>query len=271
LSDPLEKEKTVFLRRLLTAAAVVTVASATALGAAEAHSATASPMSSSMSSPTSHVSRSATDSDNLLEPGDKGRAVRVLQARLKQIGWFNAAVTGTYGDITREAVRGFQAKRGFPVTGSVDRRTMKKLRSMTRTPTTAELHNRSNTAGPLDRRCTTGRVLCIDKRSRTLRWVVDGRVRQTLDARFGAASTPTREGVFEVYLKSRDHVSRLYGSAMPFAMFFSGGQAVHYSSDFASVGYAGASHGCVNIRDYAGISRLFDRVRVGDKVVVYWS
>ena len=53
------------------------------------------------------------------------------------------------------------------------------------------------------------------------------------------------------------------------AMFFSGGQAVHYSPDFASVGYNGASHGCVNIRDYAGIKKLFDTVRVGDKVIVY--
>ena len=49
--------------------------------------------------------------------------------------------------------------------------------------------------------------------------------------------TPTREGLFHVGWKSRDHVSKLYDSAMPFAMFFSGGQAVHYSSDFAARGY----------------------------------
>jgi lipoprotein-anchoring transpeptidase ErfK/SrfK len=58
---------------------------------------------------------------------------------------------------------------------------------------------------------------------------------------------------------------------MPFAMFFSGGQAVHYSPDFASVGYAGASHGCVNLRDYESVAWLFDQVEVGDKVVVSWS
>ena len=44
---------------------------------------------------------------------------------------------------------------------------------------------------------------------------------------------------------------------MPFAMFFSGGQAVHYSADFASVGYNGASHGCVNVRDRAVVAWLF--------------
>ena len=207
----------------------------------------------------------------LLGPGDDGSQVRDLQARLKQIAWFNADVTGTYGDLTREAVRGFQAKRAIPVTGEVDQRTLDRLAAMTVAPTTAELHNRGNTPGALDPRCRVGRVLCVDKTSSTLRFVVDGHVVQTLDARFGASSTPTREGVFHVYLKSADHVSRLYGSSMPFAMFFSGGQAVHYSSDFAARGYAGASHGCVNIRDYQGVAHLFDQVRVGDTVVVYWS
>ena len=69
----------------------------------------------------------------------------------------------------------------------------------------------------------------------------------------------------------RDHVSGMYGSAMPFSMFFSGGQAVHYSSDFAASGYAGASHGCVNVRDYDALASLFDQVNVGDSVVVYRS
>ena len=114
-------------------------------------------------------------------------------------------------------------------------------------------------------------MLCIDKTSRTLRWVVDGTVLKTVDVRFGASATPTREGAYSVYLKSRDHVSQLYDSPMPFAMFFSGGQAVHYSSDFAATGYYGASHGCVNVRDYDAVAWLYDQVDVGDRVVVYWS
>ena len=113
--------------------------------------------------------------------------------------------------------------------------------------------------------------MCIDKQSSTIRWVVDGKVRRTMAVRFGASYSPTREGLFHVYVKDEDHVSRLYGSEMPFSMFVSGGQAVHYSSDFAARGYAGASHGCVNVRDYAGIQWLFDQVAIGDKVVIYWS
>lgn len=213
----------------------------------------------------------------LLSPGDTGPEVRDLQARLKQIDWFSGDVTDTYGDVTTEAVRGFQAKRGFEVTGEVDRRTLDRLHEMTRQPTKAELTNQpppgngGNTPGPLDPRCTTGRVLCIDKSSRTLRWVVDGDVRKTVDVRFGSAELPTREGVFSVERKSRDHVSSLYHTPMPFAMFFSRGQAVHYSPDFAATGYNGASHGCVNVRDHDAVAWLFDQVALGDKVIIYWS
>ncbi|MEZ5094144.1 peptidoglycan-binding protein [Nocardioides sp.] len=209
----------------------------------------------------------------LLAAGDSGDGVRDAQARLKQIAWLYGAVTGSYDDATVTAVRGFQAKRGIPVTGEIDQRTLDRLTAMTTTPTYEEKNNIEPEPGALDARCRTGRVLCIDKTSRTLRWVVDGKVLQTLDARFGSTvnDTPTREGVFHVYLKDADHVSKLYGSSMPYSMFFSGGQAVHYSSDFASVGYYGASHGCVNIRDYGGIQWLFSQVRVGDTVVVYWS
>ena len=211
----------------------------------------------------------------LLGPQTSGDRVRDLQARLKQIAWYFADVTGTYGPVTTSAVKGFQAKRKIPVTGLVDQRTLDRLNAMTRTPTDDELHNiaigSASTRTPLDARCLTGRALCIDKTSRTLRWVVDGKVRSTLAVRFGASYSPTREGLFHVGWKSADHVSKLYGSAMPFAMFFSGGQAVHYSSDFAARGYYGASHGCVNVRDYDGIRSLFNQVVLGDKVVVYWS
>jgi peptidoglycan hydrolase-like protein with peptidoglycan-binding domain len=212
----------------------------------------------------------------IIGPGDEGDKVRELQARLKQIGWFDADVTGTYGSTTTESVSGFQTKRGIPETGEVDQRTWDRLAAMTRTPTEDEKHNRAtaNTAGStagLDRRCTTGRVLCIDKSSRSLRWVIDGSVKMTMDVRFGSEQTPTREGSFSVYYKSRDHVSSLYDTPMPYAMFFDGGQAVHYSPDFAANGYNGSSHGCVNVRDKAAIASLFDQVRVGDKVIVYWS
>lgn len=210
----------------------------------------------------------------LFSPDDSGAQVREIQARLRQIGWFFGDVTDHYGDQTTTAIKGFQAKRMIPVTGEVDRRTLDLLNGMTREPTADELANRPPDpaeGAPLDPRCTTGRAMCVDKSSNSLRWVVDGKVLMTVDVRFGSQELPTREGLFHVSYKSRDHVSSLYDTSMPLAMFFSGGQAVHYSPDFAANGYNGASHGCVNVRDYSAISSLFDQVQVGDKVVVYWS
>lgn len=210
----------------------------------------------------------------LYAPGDSGDEVREIQARLRQIGWFFGDVTDRYGPQTTEAVTGFQEKRQVPATGEVDRRTLDLLEGMTREPTADELANRAPDpaeGAPLDPRCTTGRALCIDKSTSSLRWVVDGKVLASMDVRFGASYSPTREGLFHVQWKDADHVSSLYGSSMPYSMFFSGGQAVHYSSDFAARGYAGASHGCVNVRDWDALAAVYGQVQVGDKVVVYWS
>ncbi|PZT76244.1 MULTISPECIES: L,D-transpeptidase family protein [unclassified Streptomyces] len=206
----------------------------------------------------------------LMRNGSQGEQVRELQARLRQIGHFDRNPTGYYGSVTAASVRSFQAERGLSQTGSTDTLTWRKLLGMTRRPTAAEL--KPPTTRPVakpDKRCMTGRVLCISKNSRTLSWMIDGEVVSSMDVRFGSQYTPTREGTFSVFWKSRHHVSSIYHTPMPYAMFFSGGQAVHYSSDFAARGYNGASHGCVNVRDEKKIAALFAQVRTGDKVVVY--
>ncbi|MER6349075.1 L,D-transpeptidase family protein [Streptomyces sp. NPDC001595] len=203
--------------------------------------------------------------------GDTGRDIRELQARLRQVAWLYDGPTGTYDDLTERAVEGFQGKRGLPRTGETDTVTWQRLLRMTREPGQWELYLMGGQpADAPDPRCLTGRVLCVSKSSRTLRWMIDGRTVTTLPVRFGSEYTPTREGEFDVYWKSRDHHSTLYDSPMPYALFFSGGQAVHYSADFAAHGYAGASHGCVNVRDETAIAELFGQVRTGDKVVVHW-
>lgn len=203
--------------------------------------------------------------------GDSGPDVRGLQARLRQLDWLSGGPTGSYDGPTVRAVEGFQGRRGLPRSGQVDAVTWQRLVGMTRPPGEWELYLMGDQpSGAPDPRCLAGRVLCIDKTTRTLRWMVDGRTVQTMSVRFGTQYSPTREGVFHVYRKARTWVSTLYHSPMPYAMFFSGGQAVHYSYDFAARGYAGGSHGCVNVRDEAAIRELFAQVRVGDRVVVHW-
>ncbi|MFC9298417.1 peptidoglycan-binding protein [Streptomyces sp. NPDC057011] len=225
-------------------------------------------------SPSASASPSSSPSPTvkqIMANGDDSDEVRELQARLKQLGLMTVAPTGFYGTKTTAAVKSFQSKNGLNPTGSVDEATWKKIQAATKKPTEDELRPpTTNEVDAPDPRCMTGRVMCISKESRTLAWMIDGKVVSTMDVRFGSENTPTREGEFKVEWKAKDWTSTIYHTPMPYSMFFSRGQAVHYSADFAARGYAGASHGCVNVRDKGKLSALFDQVQVGDKVVVYW-
>ena len=207
----------------------------------------------------------------ILKRGDSGTTVRELQARLYKARVYSASVTGFFGPVTQRAVRAFQGMYDFEQTGAVDRATWSKLVKVTGAVTRSEMFPPAPVAGALDAQCKVGRVICIDKTTRRVRWLIDGTVQFALDARFGSEFTPTREGGFHIEWKDREHISTLYHTSMPFAMFFSGGQAVHYSPDFAARGYNGASHGCVNTRNWDLTERLFDETRIGDTVVVYRS
>ncbi|WP_107048580.1 L,D-transpeptidase family protein [Streptomyces sp. NRRL S-87] len=240
-------------------------------GATPSASESASPSGSASDSASPSASASASADKPLMAEGTENDQVRELQARLRQLDYFKRSPTGFYGSMTATAVKGFQTKRQLTATGSVDQKTWDKLLGMTHEPTADELTPpTTNELDKPDARCLTGRVMCISKESRTLAWMIDGKVQMAFDVRFGSENTPTREGLFNVEWKAKEWTSTLFHTPMPYAMFFSRGQAVHYSADFAARGYAGASHGCVNVRDKVKLSQLFDAVKVGDKVVVYW-
>ncbi|QGV78919.1 L,D-transpeptidase family protein [Streptomyces ficellus] len=250
-------------------------ASSTPSGAPASGDATASPSSAASAAGGAAPAASAPASPDaakvLMAEGTETEQVRELQARLRQLGHFHRSPTAFYGSMTGKAVSAFQEKQGLPATAKVDGTTWAKLTAASRTPTAGEL--RPPTTNELDKpdeRCMTGRVLCISKESRTLAWMVDGKVVSAMDVRFGSENTPTREGIFKVDRKEREWESTLYHTSMPYSMFFSGGQAVHYSSDFKARGYNGGSHGCVNVRDMDRLAAVFGQVKVGDKVVVHW-
>jgi hypothetical protein len=197
-----------------------------------------------------------------LREGAAGWRVRDIQERLQWLGYPIAAGnidSERMGTSTVAAVQRFQTKFGFRPTGVVGAGTWDLLRQLSGRP------------GRLPKACLGERAICIDKTQRLVRLVENGRPVLTLDARFGFEAAATREGSFRVFRKSRDHTSSLYRTWMPFALFFSGGQAVHYSPYFARDGYNGASHGCVNLRDFRDAEWLFDRVPIGTPVHVYRS
>ncbi len=194
---------------------------------------------------------------------DRGPMVARAQQRLMWLGYTlseNSQDKQLFGITMRKAVKDFQYKNWLPTTGKVDKKTWKKLTRL------------AEPVGILPLRCTeVKKAICIDKSTKLLRYVVKGKVKMIADARFGAPGMETGEGIFSVKQKSYNHVSSLYHSWMPRAMFFNGDEAVHYSPDFASVGYSRGSHGCVGIRDMEKATWLYDQVPVGTRVYVYWS
>lgn len=125
------------------------------------------------------------------------------------------------------------------------------------------------TAVYLDGRCTSGRAICVDKTARKVYWVINGKILKTLDARFAGPGYSTPTGGYKVYRKVYLDISHYNNAKMPFSIYYQGGRAVHYSYGFAAQGWNGGSHGCVNLRDWAGSEWLYNQSRVGDKVIIY--
>jgi peptidoglycan hydrolase-like protein with peptidoglycan-binding domain len=202
--------------------------------------------------------------------------VRDVQLRLRSRGLWPYAVDGYFGTTLTNRITAFQQTQNIPYTALLDKRTWDRLLALTYLAGTFDAARFNAGLNPLlppvtalDVRCRTGRVLCASKTTRVLTWVVNGRPVAAMWARYGRPGYETREGTFSVLRKYEYVISNLYNVPMPYSMFFSGGQAVHYSSNFARLGYATGSHGCVNIKDYATIRWVFFQVRVGDKVVVH--
>lgn len=210
--------------------------------------------------------------------GQTNTAVRNLQLRLADVGAMKQKyVTSYFGDITKGAVKDFRRSVGLkPGKGKVTKKMWKKLvkksGKVKKPGKKGSSSGKGTTAKGIDKRCkVNGRSLCIDKTQRKVRYLVNGKVVKTMDARFGCTNSPTREGTWKIFRKVRHDVSYQYHSPMPYSMYFSGGEAVHYSSDFAARGYNGCSHGCVNIRDKKTLAYVYKRIHVGDRAVVYWS
>jgi lipoprotein-anchoring transpeptidase ErfK/SrfK len=71
----------------------------------------------------------------------------------------------------------------------------------------------------------------------------------------------TPRGTFRVSFKNRDHVSSIYGAAMPYSVFFNGGIAFHQGS------LKQQSHGCIHLSRTAAKAFFGSLVR-GDVVQV---
>lgn len=62
-----------------------------------------------------------------LKRGDSGDRVKLLQDRLRDLGFLNRRSTGYYGDVTQAAVEAFQRSRRIPATGTATAATQRAL------------------------------------------------------------------------------------------------------------------------------------------------
>ena len=195
-----------------------------------------------------------------LKPGAQGPLVSTAQKQLTWLGYPIAKSelkTKTFGATTKKAVRAFQVKFWKNPTGTLSANNAKFLKQ---------------TAGPirsLPKQCRKGTVICIDMTQKLLRFVTKGKVRKTVDARFGVPGEETVTGTYEVFRRHRDWTSTVYGSPMPFSLFYYKGQAVHFSYFFRKDGYNGGSHGCINTRDWDATRWIFNRSPMGTTVHIY--
>ncbi len=200
--------------------------------------------------------------------------VMEVQHRLQQLGVYAGAIHGEFDEATRTAIGAYRASIGLPVSEVMDERTWTRLRGSTRNPSYAELFVAppiSTESQDLDPRCTTGKVVCISKQQLKMSYVVNGEILATRPARFARPGWDSPVGDFKIWYMNNDTVSVIFGvrTPMPYAMFYHGDVAIHFSDDFADNGYASGSHGCSQTSDYQFVKWLYEQMRVGDRVIVY--
>ena len=216
------------------------------------------------------LAASTLPSDLPLAYDARGDSVAKAQHRLDWLGYdlrSKETDNSFYGRSTVAAVKQFQRKFFLPITGKVNKDTWKMLDRV------------GGNVGDLPKSCLKEKqVLCVDKTAKLLRYVNKGKVVQTLDVRFGVPGLETPTGSYRVWYKDRYATSGINGpdqprAPMPYALFFNGDMAVHYSPTFAANGYypGGGSHGCINVGDLQGVSWLFDQIPVGTLVYIYWG
>lgn len=173
--------------------------------------------------------RAATAAPAPVHLGSRGPRVRALQRRLSELTYLPAgAVDGVFGLRTWHAVVAFQGWQRLSRDGVVNSRTQAALSS----------------ASPPRPWVKLARGLELDTRRQVLLVVERGRTVHTVHVSTARPGFVTPRGRFSVYRRERMSWSAVYGVWMPYALYFSGGYAIH---GFSSVPAYPASHGCVRV------------------------
>jgi peptidoglycan hydrolase-like protein with peptidoglycan-binding domain len=179
-------------------------------------------------------------------PGATGNAVRVLQRRLKALGYVPGR-RGTYDARTARAVLAFRKVSGLSRTSIADRALFRRL---------------ANGGGRFEIRYPGhGKHVEADLSLQVLALIQHGKVQRIYPTSSGKPSTPTVLGHYRFYSKTPGFNSH----QMYFSNYFIGGYAIHGYFDVPTYN---ASHGCLRIPNPDAYS-VYQWVRIGDRIDVY--
>jgi hypothetical protein len=173
--------------------------------------------------------------------------VELLEQRLAALHYRLAGVHDRDYDFrTADAVVAFHKVQGMSRTFSVDTATWRAL---------------ADPKVPTPRRRWRGFHFEIDQTRQVLYTVEDGEITDILHVSTGKASTPTRDGLFQVARK----IAGFSANHLYYPSYFDGYRALHGWTDVPT--YA-ASHGCVRI-PYWNAIWVYELADYGTRVVVY--
>jgi lipoprotein-anchoring transpeptidase ErfK/SrfK len=179
-------------------------------------------------------------------PGASGTAVRVLQRRLKALGYVTP-VSGSFDGSTSRAVLAFRKVFGMRRVTVANKAVFRRLARGG-----GRFRVRYRKAGRHAEFDWSRQVLVLARGSRPVK---------VLHASSGAPATPTVFGAFRFYSKTPGYNAK----GMYYSSYFIGGYAVH---GYASVPTFPASHGCIRIPIPSATS-VYRWVRLGGKIFVY--
>jgi peptidoglycan hydrolase-like protein with peptidoglycan-binding domain len=178
--------------------------------------------------------------------GSKGLAVRILQTKLKALGYV-IGQKGVYDARTARAVLAFRKVTGMARTESADESVFRKL---------------AHGAGAYKVKFPKqGHHVEADLSLQVLALIDGSKVERIYPISSGKPSTPTVLGTFRVYSKTPGTNAK----GMVYTSYFHGGYGIH---GYAEVPTFAASHGCLRTPVPDAIP-IFDWIKYGDYVDVY--
>ena len=207
--------------------------------------------------------------NKIVKYGSKGNYALKAQELLKKYGYYCGNITGDFDMISVNATLNYQRAQCIPDTGMIDSETWDRLLRDPQVPVQTALPKNIKNKGVF---------LVASKSQRKLFYIKDGTVKKVIDARFagfiiGLSGYPqirrTKNGTYKVYCKHKNDFSKTWKQPMPYCIRIDPYIYIHFSNDFAKIGYDGASPGCINLRSIKDAKWLYENTKIGSTVIIY--